>query len=122
MDLGIVCLHVSQVFSNVFLNFQPSDVVLHAAAEVFDRVQATYWIAGKIVVGKTVGQVLFTRHFTPLTRLAQAQENLIVVVILRLYVIRIDQLTDELSQGIVFWTLIFFCKKVAEIDLRRFAS
>jgi hypothetical protein len=45
-----------------------------------------------------------------------------VVVVFRLYGIRIDQLTDELSQGLMLRALIPLRKKHAEIDFRGFAT
>ncbi len=48
--------------------------------------------------------------------------GLIVVVVFCLNVIRIDQLTDELSQGLMLRAFIWFRKKRAEIGFRGFAT
>lgn len=45
-----------------------------------------------------------------------------MVVVFGLYAIRLDQLTDELSQGFMLGSLISLRKKRGEIGFRRFAT
>jgi hypothetical protein len=55
-------------------------------------------------------------------KLCGVTEILIVVVVFCLYGIRIDQLADELSQGLMLRALISLRKKHAEVDFRGFAT